>query len=40
MPLATQELDIKGLALNIVNNASAGGIFIKVKIVVKETTPD
>jgi hypothetical protein len=38
VPLAIQELDIKGLALGIINNISVRDRFIKLKIVVKETT--
>jgi hypothetical protein len=35
-----QELDIKGLALNIINNASAKDRFIKLKIAINKTIID
>jgi len=38
MPLAIQELDIEGSALDTIDNTSAWDRFIK--IVIKETTPD
>ena len=40
MPLATQELDTEGLALDIVDDASAWDGFIKLEMVIKEAALD